>query len=66
MDHEEVTIKLAFWTPNPDGSSNPLDILKVWDDPLSYFPSSSKFGSTIRTFEQHMPWLVEMTEAKLK
>ena len=41
------TIILAFWTPNQDGTSNPVDMGVVWAHPDRFFDvQNSKFGST--------------------
>ena len=40
-------IILSFWTPYPDGSSNPQDAAIVWAQPERFFDlNTSKFGST--------------------
>lgn len=40
-------VNLAFWTPNADGSSNPVDIAYLWANVENYFDlSNSQFGST--------------------
>ena len=41
------TILLAFWIPNQDGTSNPVDAAIVWTRPESYFDiGNSQFGTT--------------------
>ena len=41
------TILLAFWIPNQDGTSNPVDAAVVWAQPQRFFPlPNSQFGST--------------------
>ena len=38
---------MAFWLPNPDGTSNPVDVATVWDNPEKFFDvSNSDFGSS--------------------
>ena len=41
------TIIFAFWTPNQDGTSHPVDIGLVWAHPERFFDlQTSKYGST--------------------
>ena len=41
------TILLAFWIPNQDGTSNPVDVGVVWSQPERFFDvQNSQFGST--------------------
>lgn len=35
-------IVLAFWTY----SAGPLDIVKIWDNPIKYFGTNTVFGTT--------------------
>ena len=39
-------INLAFWLPNTDGTSNPVDAAVVWSDAVTFFGTDSEFGST--------------------
>ena len=41
------TILLAFWIPNQDGTSNPVDVGLVWAQPERFFDTqNSQFGTT--------------------
>ena len=41
------TILLAFWIPNQDGTSNPVDAAIVWAEPERFFNiQNSQFGTT--------------------
>ena len=43
------TILLAFWIPNQDGTSNPVDAAVVWAQPEKFFPiPNSRFGKTAK------------------
>lgn len=43
-------IAFAFWTY----SGGPVDIVKLWSDPITYFGSSSVFGSTKLAIQQNI------------
>ena len=41
------TILLAFWIPNQDGTSNPVDVGLIWAQPERFFDmQNSRFGTT--------------------
>ena len=47
-------INLAFWLPNPDGTSKPLDTALVWGNAVAYFGTNSEFGSTTQEIQANL------------
>ena len=58
-------INLAFWLPNADGTSNPVDAAVVWSDAAYYFGPDSEFGSTTKEIQANLRKRYHMQNAKV-
>ena len=58
-------INLAFWLPNPDGTSNPVDAAVVWSDAVYYFGTDSEFGSTTQEIQANLRKRYHQQNAKV-